>query len=242
MLQYIYVGGCMKKLGLIVLSLVLIFLVAGCERPSKDALRFKNEYESLNGVKNEENKRVRNITIPSVNPIVYKNANDIVKMINDKKTFVVYFGYAECPWCRSVIETLLSTAKELKLKELYYVDVQNIRDIKEVASDNSITTTKTGSVSYTKLLGLLDNVLSDYQIKDKNNNSVSALEKRIYAPNVIAIVDGKAIELETGISKKETNPYMKLTKAMKKETYNKFKCVIKCTLASSTTCTSKDSC
>ena len=55
-------------------------------------------------------------------------------------------------------------------------------------------------------------------------------------------MDGKAKDLTTGISEKQDDAYMTLTKEMKKETYNKFKCIIKCVLESKTTCTKQKEC
>ena len=73
----------------------------------------------------------------------------------------------------------------------------------------------------------MDNVLADYSRTDKDGNSVDVHEKRIYAPNVVAVLKGKTIKLDTGISSNQTDAYMTLTADMKKETYDKFKEVLK---------------
>ena len=91
------------------------------------------------------------------------------------------------------------------------------------------------------LLTRLDSVLEDYTLTDENDEEVSAEEKRIYAPNVVAISRGEAIQLETGISPKLTDPYSKLTDNIKKYAYNKFKCLVKCLEEDSATC-QKNSC
>ena len=78
-----------------------------------DAIRFKNDYESLNGVENEDNgKEFRSINILEDNPMVYKEAGDIIDMINNKESFVVYFGFTRCPWCRSIVSTLIEVAND----------------------------------------------------------------------------------------------------------------------------------
>ena len=74
-----------------------------------------------------------------------------------------------------------------------------------------------------------------------DNKEVKTGEKRIYAPNVVAVVNGKAEDLESGISKKEKDPYMKLTEKMNKESTKKFECLMKC-LEKSNVCTAKTSC
>ena len=232
----------MKKYISIILVLVLSLLVVGCSNEKTDAMKFKEEYESVNNKVNEHTKKEnRELNIPKNNPIVYATAEDIVKRIDNKETFIVYFGCAECPWCRSVIEQLLKVAEEKKVEKIYYVDVLNIRDVREIAEDGTITTTTEGSKGYMDLLTRLDSVLADYTLTDENEEEVSAEEKRIYAPNVVAISRGEAIQLETGISPKLTDPYSKLTDNIKKYAYNKFKCLVKCLEEDSATC-QKNSC
>ena len=214
------------SLGIIIVSLLLF---AGCNKNS-DALKFKEEYESLNGTTSASGKQIREIAIDKNNPVVYKTADDIVKMIEDKETFVVYFGFASCPWCRSVLPTLLDVIDDLKLDTLYYVDVTGIRDVLELNEKNELVTKTKGSDAYYKLLELLADVLSDYSMKDSNGKEIQTNEKRIYAPNVVGIVNGKADQMTTGISSLQTDGYMDLTEEMVNETYNKFKCVINCVL------------
>ena len=225
---------------LIVVAIILILGLYFVTRTKKtsDAIKFKKEYETLNNTKTESGKTIRSITISSSNPIIYKTEDEIVEMINNKETFIVYFGFPSCPWCRSVLPNLLEAAKDLKLEKLYYVNVLDIRDKIEY-KNGKLETTKRGSEGYYELLKLLDNVLSDYSITDDKGNEISAGEKRIYAPNVVGIVSGKAEKLTEGISKKQTDAYMKLTRVMNKESYNDFKCVIKCVQEEPKVCSSK---
>ena len=190
---------------------------------SEDAIKFKEEYESLNGQTNENNgKEYRVISISKDNPFVYKEADDIVEMINNEETFAVYFGFDSCPWCRSVVPTLIEVANDLNIETIYYVDVKEIRDTIEINDKGKLETTKKGTDGYYKLIELLDNVLSDYTLVDSDGNKVSTDEKRIYAPNVVIVVDGVAKKLESGISEKQTDGYMELTDEIKEDTYNKY--------------------
>ena len=232
-----------KKIIFIIILIIVVALILGLYFGTRtnlkgDAIKFKKEYESLNNTKTESGKTIRSITIPSNNPIIYKTEDEVVEMINNKETFVVYFGFPNCPWCRSVLPNLLEAAKDLKLDKIYYVNVLDIRDKIEY-KDGKLETTKRGSEGYYELLKLLDNVLSDYSITDDKGNEISAGEKRIYAPNVVGIVSGKAEKLTEGISKKQTDAYMKLTRVMNKESYNDFKCVIKCVQEEPKVCSSK---
>ena len=232
----------MKKILIISLACVLAFTTTACSLFKKtDAVKFKEEYESLNGEKSKKTGKInRSVNISKDNVFVYKKASDIVDAINNKETFAVYFGFSECPWCRSVISTLSEVATDIGIDEIYYVDVSDIRDELEV-KNGKVVTKKQGDKSYMELLKLLDNVLDDYTLTDDSDKEISTSEKRIYAPNVVSVVAGKAIKKDTGISDKQTNPYMKLTAKIKKETYNKFKCVLDCIVETNNTCT-KEKC
>lgn len=235
-----------KKSIVVIISLILLLVIVGGisyinKIHSTDAYRFKKEYESLNGKKREKDgKTIRTVTIPKNNPIKYATAKDIIEKIDNKETFVVYFGFAECPWCRSIIENLIQAASNKNIDAIYYVNIENIRDIKEI-KDGKVQTTKEGDKDYLTLLEKLDNILEDYQLEDENGKEISTGEKRIYAPNVVAVVNGHAEDLEEGISKKQTDPYMELTKEMNQESIKIFECLFKC-LEKANVCTQKTSC
>lgn len=200
-----------------------------------DGIKFKEEYEKLNGKKNDQGKKYREITIDSKNKMVYKTTEEVLELIDKKKSFVLYFGFDTCPWCRSVVPTLASISKELN-QEVYYIDVKDIRDTFELDDDNKPKLVKKGSKDYSKLLEKLESVLEDYTLTDSDNNEIKVGEKRIYAPSIVIVIDGKAKELTTGISDKQTDGYMKLTKEMEKETYNKIKKVLKQVSDKNNTC------
>ena len=200
-----------------------------------DGIKFKEEYEKLNGKKNDQGKKYREITIDSKNKMVYKTTEEVLNLIDKKKSFVLYFGFDTCPWCRSVVPTLASISKELNQK-VYYIDVKDIRDTYELDDDNKPKLVKKGSKDYSKLLEKLEPVLEDYTLTDSDNNKIEVGEKRIYAPNIISVINGEAKELTTGISDKQTEGYMKLTKEMEKETYNKIKKILKQVKDKNSTC------
>lgn len=216
-----------------IIRIIFIVVVIICatlyllpSKATKDEIKFKKEYESINNKLNEKtNKKNRKVTIPEKNGIEYLTAKELLDKIDNKDTFIVYFGFADCPWCRSIIETLITTLKENGIKNIYYVDIKNIRD-EYTFKNNYLIKTKEGSKEYSKLLKKLKNVLEDYNVTDEDGNKVSTGETRIYAPNIVGIKDGKAVIMETGISDKEKNPYMKLTNSMKKDTKKQIEKVI----------------
>ena len=191
-----------KLFMIIVTVLAAIVLVLNIQKvisnnSQTDGIKFKEEYEKLNGKKNDQGKKYREITIDSKNKMVYKTTEEVLNLIDKKKSFVLYFGFDTCPWCRSVVPTLASISKELN-QEVYYIDVKDIRDTFELDDDNKPKLVKKGSKDYSKLLKKLEPVLEDYTLTDSDNNEIKVGEKRIYAPSIVSVIDGKAKELTTG--------------------------------------------
>ena len=203
---------------------------------NKDAIKFKEEYENLNGKTNENSKKkYRTVKIDSKNKIIYSSAKEVLKMMEEKKSFVVYFGFDSCPWCRSVVENVSKISKELD-EDIYYVDVKEIRDVYELDDENKPELTKEGDKNYLKLIKKLDSVLKEYTLTTDDDNEVKVGEKRIYAPNIVSIIDGSAKELTTGLSDKQTDGYMNLTDEMKQESYKKIKKVVQEVVNHNNTC------
>lgn len=217
----------MKKKLFIFLLLIICLVTTACGNVSSDALKFKEEYESLNGEKNDNGNKHRTLNIPKDNPFVYATSADINNKIDKKDTFIVYFGFSKCPWCRSILEQFIKVAKDNKVNTIYYVDVLNIRDVKEV-KDGEVVTTTEGDKDYMALLEKIGDVLEEYTLTEANGNKVDTNEKRIYAPNIVVVSRGKAIKMETGIADDLKDPYSELTTAMRKDTYDKLKCIMKC--------------
>ena len=234
----------MKKIINLLLIVTLIISVTGCKKEEvelTDAERFKEEYESLNNqVREKDNKKIREVSIPEENPMVYKTAEEIADKMDNKESFIVYFGFKDCPWCRSIVEELVKVGNDKAISKIYYVDVSKIRDTKEIDDEGNIKTTKEGSEGYNALLEKMGNVLDDYTLV-KDEEEKSAEEKRIFAPNIVAVANGEAISMETGVSEALKDPYGKLTDKMRKETYKKIECLVKCIEKESKTC-QKNSC
>jgi len=236
----------MKKF--IVLVIMMVTLVGCAEIKEKasnksDAVLFKEEYESLNNEKTTYNDTYyRILDIDENNPFVYKDASDIIEMIDNKETFVVYFGFSSCPWCRSIISSLIDVSKDLNISTIYYVDVKEIRDVLEVDEFGKVVTKKEGSKDYYQLLEKLRNVLDDYNLVDVNGNEVNTGEKRIYAPNVVAIIDGIPTKMTTGISDMQIDAYSELTDEIKNDSYDKIKCTIECVVKEKAVCKADKKC
>lgn len=196
--------------------LLILFIVVGTVgvvtynvkgKELDDAMKFKKEYESFNGKKNDYFK-YRNLSISEKNPFVYTTAEDIVKKIEKKETFIVYFGDSECPWCRSVIEQAVKSANDNNVNKIYYVKIwdgfhnEKLRDVYELEGDKPVLKSK-GTDAYYKLLNYFGDLLEDYTLTDESGNSVNVGEKRIFAPNFILVENGETKKVIQGISEKQ---------------------------------------
>ena len=219
-----------KKIIVLFLIIISIFLITGCRKNNADAKKFSEEYEKLNNTKAPygDNENYRNISIPKNNSFVYSNAKEILEMIDNKETFYVYFGSAHCPWCRSVIEKAVEVANKNKVEKIYYVNIwkgfheEILRDTYEIGDNNKPNKVKDGSKEYYKLLNKFDNLLEDYTLTTDNNEKINVGEKRIFAPNFIYVEKGKAKKIITGISKKQTKYNSKLNKNILADEEKKF--------------------
>ena len=218
----------MKKRFLLVLVLLLaVFLVTGCGKDNKDALDFKKEYESLNGVVNKNGKEHRTITIDKDNPYVKVTPEKIVEMLDKNETFFLYVGDSLCPWCRSVLEKSIEVAHDYKIDKIYYIEIWDdegteiLRDKYEL--NPILTKTVEGTESYKTLLEKFDSVLSEYTLTDTEGHKISVGEKRIYAPNYFYVKNGKVEKMIDGISEKQTDSREELTPEMLKDEETEFK-------------------
>ena len=222
----------MKKILSLLLIVVSLFVITGCEQkkePTKESLAFKQDYEKLNGKENKSGKVHRTISIDEVNPFIEVSAEDIVKKIENKETFYVYFGSTLCPWCRSTIESAIKVAKEKNIETIYYVDVWDdegkeiLRDKLEVDKNGKVNKVQEGTESYKKLLVYFDAYLRNYDLTDSKGNAVESGEKRIYAPNYMYVVNGDIKKLTTGKADSQKDSREELTEDMKNEQLTKFR-------------------
>ena len=230
-----------KKTIIIIIAIMLIGIAIGktYNYINRDSVKFKNEYESLNGTKSDSGKKYRTLSISKDNPIKYATAEEIVEKMDNKETFAVYFGFSKCPWCRSVLPTLFEVANRHEIKEIYYVDILEIRDKLELNKDNDIVIKEKGSDGYYELLRRFDDKLDKYTLKTTDGEEIDTMERRIYAPNIASVVAGKPYELTTGISDKQTDGFMKITDEMKKDMRAKIDCTLKCLSPKATVCSDK---
>lgn len=191
-----------KKVALIITAVILLIgvivvLLVNVNKASADAVKFKEEYEALNGtIRQSDGATYSSIDVPNNNPIKYIDAKETLEILK-KDEAIIYVGAAWCPWCRNVVNVLFDVAKVYKVKTIYYLTLDDEKDTYEV-QDGKLVKTKEGSRYYYKLLDELDKYLEEYIIKDENGKSYDTGEKRIYMPYVLAIKNGKVISDKVG--------------------------------------------
>lgn len=180
---------------------------------NSDSLKFKEEYESLNGKENSSGKNYLSLNISSNNPIVYSSFQEVYNLI-EKGTGIIYFGFPECPWCRNAVPVLLDAAQELNISKIYYFNALSIRDKKHLDENGNIITDEEGTEDYKKLVEILYNELPVYD--GLNDDSI----KRLYFPTVVFVKDGKIVGIHTSTVDSQSDPYIKLSEEQYSELKN----------------------
>ena len=186
----------MKKV-IIILGCILILLIGGFSitklldndnyQPTKDEIKFKTEYESMNNKKWEFEGYKGNylkINIPDNNLVKYATDKNILDLVTNG-THVIYFGNAGCNWCRSAVSVLIDAAKSEELEEIYYYDFFTLRDAYEEGSNKELVS----------LYESLMNEMGEFIDKTFDDESRVAVKKRLSAPTVVIVSSGKVVDL-----------------------------------------------
>ena len=190
----------------------------------KDSIKFKNEYEKYNNKETSSNQKYLNLDISDDNPIKYSSYDEIIKVINNQ-TGIIYLGFPECPWCRSIISTLFDVVEDNEIDTIYYLNIKNDRTSYTIENDELVYeiddkgVEKKGTDGYHQLLKVLDEHLTEYTISYQGKTYETG-EKRIYAPTVIFVKDGEVLGLHVSTVDTHLSGYDKMTKEQKEELYS----------------------
>lgn len=181
-----------------------------------DAVKIKEEYEMLNEKINDNNLKYPTVTLSDDNPFVYRSESEIIDILNNK-TGVIYFGFSSCPWCRSVLPILEDAAREVGLAQVFYLDIQNIRDVLELDENDKVVTSKEGSNGYYQIVELLDEYLSEYSLTNEKGEEISTGKKRLFAPTVVGVLNGEIVSFHEGSLDSQKSGYDALDDKEKEE-------------------------
>ena len=189
-----------------------------CKTDISDASKFKKEYEAFNG-KKYDNSDIDYFT-------VNLDKDNLFKYVTEKKavdilkngTGIIYFGFPQCPWCRTLVPYLEDAARLNGLKEVYYLNILDIRDTYKV-EDNKAVLNKKGTDEYYELLKVLDKYLNKYYIEDDSGKKYDTGVDRLYAPTIVVVKNGKIVSFHEGTVASQKK-HVPLTKSEQKELEN----------------------
>lgn len=193
----------------VILTIILSTITITTTKISKDERKFRIEYEKYNNSKNLFKEKYMNVNILERNNIKYIGSKEVINILKDG-TGIIYLGYPQSSWCRSMIETFLDATTEKNVKTVYYFNAFAIRDEKMLNGEETATIKK-GTDNYYKILELLKEKADVYE--GLNDDSI----KRIYFPTVLFIKDGKIVLKHTSTVSSQKNGDKKLTKKQQKE-------------------------
>lgn len=215
-----------NKIGFLIIGVTLLLLICigiywAAQNPKisslekSDAIKFQEEYESLN-CDGEEDCKYLTVEIDEENPIKYSSYEEIFEIL-ENGTGVIYFGFKECPWCRNLVPNMMEAAKKAGIETIYYFDNHEDRNTITVDKDKKLEETKEGTENYNKLLEKIDSVSSMYRLYDEDGKQIKTDEKRLYFPTVITVKDGEIVGFHEATLDSQTDPSVELTKEQQKE-------------------------
>ena len=182
-----------------------------------DALLFKNEYESLNNVVREKDgKTIKELSISLANPVDILTEDETIKLLKEG-TGIVYFGFADCPWCRTLLPVLLQTLDNMSVSRLYYLNIGSIRDTLALDDKNKVEVKEEGTSGYYQILEALDSVLEPYYLETADGKKVDTKEKRLYAPTLVGVKNGEIVGVHVGTLESQENGYDDLSDEQEEE-------------------------
>lgn len=213
----------MKKSSVIVIVLVSIFtIVLGYKYlyndenvENKDGIRFKEEYERLNGKINQNNNNTYSKLEIGENNVKYSSYDDVIEILKSG-TGVLFFGYPESELSRCVVPILLESIAESEIDTLYYINVKEDRDVL-YADKNKAVVQKEGSKGYLNLVKSLDKILDEYILIGEDGTVIPSGRKRLEVPAIIYVKDGDIVGYNFGTVESHTNPYKELDERQKEE-------------------------
>ena len=171
----------------------------------------------------------RTLNIPEDNPYVKVTPAEVIKMLENKESFYLYVGDPLCPWCRSVVEQSIKSAKENEIDTIYYIDFWDdenkeiLRDVYELV-DGEIKQTHEATEEYKKMLELCDDSigLRNYTVEDKDGNEVEVNSKRFFGPTYLFAENGKFTKYTDARSSLQKSPLEDLSEEILKDQAEKF--------------------
>ena len=215
---------CLPVFCLLAAILGYLKIINNSNTINEEAIKFKEEYEKYNDKDASSDKKYSSLNLSENNPIKYSTYDNIIDVIKNQ-TGIIYLGFPECPWCRSVVPVLFDVAKDNDIDTIYYLNIKDDRTSYIVEDDKLVYELdengkeKKGTDDYHKLLKVLDKHLTEYTVS-YDGKVYETGEKRIYAPTVIFVKDGKVLGLHVSTVDSHLSGFDKMNKEQKEELYS----------------------
>ena len=199
----------MKRIKILFVIFLMLFSLIGCktDEVKTDNIRFKEEYESINGQLNDKGKTITTINIDENNSIRYIEQQEVVEaLING--THVVYFGWPECSWCRRALPVLIDAVNEYPGMRIYYFSIKQAREDYDNGVDSEL------AELYKEISKIL--LMSDVdfsEISEVDENGIL----RIVASMLIFVKNGDVIGAHRRTVSSHLDSYEELTAEQIKE-------------------------
>ena len=119
-----------------------------------------------------------------------------------------------------MVPVLLKAATNTNLGEINYVDIKNIRDQLTLDDNDKVVVKDEGTNGYREILKALDSVLEPYYLKNKDGKNIDTKEKRLYAPTVVVVKEGKILDIHVDTVTSQENGYSPLNEKQTEELYH----------------------
>jgi hypothetical protein len=190
----------------VVVFLALILAAACRAEQVSGAQTFEEEYEVLNGQTTMDGENVYStIDVPADNRVEYVDLAEVQNILASG-TGVMYFGFPECPWCRTLVPVLFeATAASGYEGPVYYANFLSERDKLSLDDKGNIVVEQEGTEAYKQLVATLYYWLGPYS--GLNDESI----KRIYFPSTVFVKDGQIMDVHLTTVDSQESGYDALT-------------------------------
>lgn len=197
----------MRKLSIMLAVVATLVFVTAChaEETTQPQL-FEEEYEILNGQTTMDGEHTYSvIDVPSDNRVEYADLAQIQELLASG-TGVMYFGFPECPWCRTLVPVLFEAAAAAGYDgPVYYSNFLSERDKLTLDESGNIVVEQEGTAAYRQLVATLYDWLGPYN--GLNDDSV----KRIYFPTTVFVRNGQIVDVHLVTVETQESGYDALT-------------------------------
>jgi thiol-disulfide isomerase/thioredoxin len=163
---------------------------------------FKTEYEALNGQTAQDGvHQYKALDFPDDALLNYVSFEDAMSLINDG-TGVLYLGFPECPWCRTLLPALVDAVKRAGYEgTVSCYNALDQRDVMSLDSAGRVVTEKEAAPEYAKLRDALYDYLGPYD--GLNDPSIH----RIYFPTTVFVRNGEILSVHLGTEDDQKSGY-----------------------------------